>query len=311
MIILEGADWANDWSVFSGPFDKNLVYQFHYYCWDSPAVLKSVQRYLDYRNRFNTPIWAGETGEKDNAIYWATTEYFEANNIGWSFWPWKKMDTQNTPLSVNPPGQWAAITAYSHGGEKPSREIAQKAFDELLVNIRLENCVFFPDVVNAMFRRAPARIEAENYGQDGLNKSFFVKDAQRNSKRYRLTEPVAITARESTRRKSDQFITVTAKEWTAYDIWGEASKDYKLTIRVKSEEVPAEVQLVVADQVRRVTVNQKTWSEVNLDTITLAQGQNRVKCLVTRGVADLDWLELSPVGKSQQSASRGSPALQR
>src|SRR6185369_16733231 len=34
MIILEGVDWANDWSIFTGPFDANLVYQFHYYCWD-------------------------------------------------------------------------------------------------------------------------------------------------------------------------------------------------------------------------------------------------------------------------------------
>ena len=73
MIILEGADWANDWSVFSAPFDNNLVYQFHYYCWDHPAALKSIQKYLDYRARFNAPVWVGETGERDNAIYWATT----------------------------------------------------------------------------------------------------------------------------------------------------------------------------------------------------------------------------------------------
>ena len=37
MIIVEGANWANDWSVFSKPFDGNLVYQFHYYCWDDPS----------------------------------------------------------------------------------------------------------------------------------------------------------------------------------------------------------------------------------------------------------------------------------
>ena len=36
IIIVEGVDWANDWSIFTKPFDKNLVYQFHYYCWDSP-----------------------------------------------------------------------------------------------------------------------------------------------------------------------------------------------------------------------------------------------------------------------------------
>ena len=80
MIIVEGANWANDWSVFSAPFDGNMVYQFHYYCWDRPSMLKSIRPYLDDRQRFNAPVWVGETGESDDAIYWATTEYF-VNNL--------------------------------------------------------------------------------------------------------------------------------------------------------------------------------------------------------------------------------------
>ena len=62
------------------------------------------------------PIFAGETGEADNLIYWGTTDFFEANNVGWSFWPWKKMQTANTPYSVNQPEGWDAIIAYSRGG---------------------------------------------------------------------------------------------------------------------------------------------------------------------------------------------------
>ncbi len=311
MLILEGADWANDWSVFSGPFDGNLVYQFHYYCWDTPPVLKSIQRYLDDRDCFNAPVWVGETGEKDNTIYWATTEYFEANNIGWSFWPWKKMDTQNTPLSIKPPAQWAAIAAYSQGGEKPSSGTAQKALDQLLVNIRLENCTFFPEVVNAMFRRAPAKIEGENYGHDGPNRSYFVKNTNYLSKYYRLSEPVSIISQEATRRQSDQYATVNAKDWTAYTIWSESPKKYKMNVRVKAADGPAEARIIVGDQVRTVMIPQNTWSEIELDAIALTQGTNRLKWLVTSGVADLDWLELSPAEKKQQAASRSSTVLVR
>jgi len=309
LIILEGADWSNDWSVFSKPFDPNLVYQFHYYCWDNPAILKSIQRYLDYRNRFNAPVWVGETGEKDNTIYWATTEYFEANNISWSFWPWKKMDTQNTPCSIKPPAGWAAVIAYSRGGEKPSVETAQKAFDELLVNIRLENCVFFPDVVNAMLRRAPARIEAENFGQEGLNKSYFVSPAGRNSNHYRSSEPVAITSGEAVRRQSDQYVTLSAKEWTAYSITSESPKSYTLTVKVKAGDAPAEAQLLVGDQVRKVAIAGDGWIEIKLDAVALAQGVNRLKWLVTRGVVDLDWFELRPVEKGEQAAGRNPVIL--
>jgi endoglucanase len=303
MVILEGADWAGDWTVFSEPFDKNLVYQFHYYCWGNPPVLTSIQRYLDYRNRFNVPVWVGEIGEMDNTVAWATTESLEANNIGWSYWPWKKMDTRNTPCSIKLPAQWAALVAYSREGEKPSREIAQQALDELLVNIRLENCVFFPDVVNAMLRRAPARIEGENFGQDGLNKSYFVQDTNRLSKFYRLSEPVAITARESAiRKQSDQNITLNANEWTAYTIANEAAKDYQVTLKVKAADAPAEAQLISGNQVRQVKIAQNTWQEIKLDPISLAKGANRLRWLVTKGTADMDWIELSPAGKGQPAA---------
>lgn len=311
LVIVEGADWANDWSVFTEPFDKNMVYQFHYYCWDNPAVLKSIQRYLDYRNRFNAPVWVGETGEKDDAIYWATTEYFEANNIGWSFWPWKKMEAQNAPLSIKPPSQWAALSAYSQGGEKPSREIAQKALDELLVNIRLQNCTFHPEVVNAMLRRAPGRVEGENYGQDGLNKSYFVSQINPLSKYYRLSEPVAITSREAARRQSAQYVTLDATEWTAYDIRSESTMNYKIIVKAEAQNGPAQAELIVGDQVRSVTIPQNTWSEIDLGEMKLTQGTNRLQWLVTNGIVDLDWLELRSTEKDQQAASRSSTVLFR
>jgi hypothetical protein len=80
-------------------------------------------------------------------------------------------------------------------------------------------------------------------------------------------------------------------------------------MRVKSVDAPAEIQLAVGNQVRRVTIPQKAWSEINLGPIVLSQGTNRLQCLVTSGVVDLDWLELSLDGKNQTSASRRSPVL--
>src|SRR5262249_3683701 len=158
IITIEGYDWANNWSCFTAPpFDNNLVYQFHYYCWDRPTQLKSIDSYLKHRDRLNAPIFAGETGEKDDTIYFGTTDYFAKNNIGWCFWPWKKVETPNAPYSVTSPEGWRAISAVTRepGAPKPSREQSQKLFDELLQNIELANCTYHEDVVNSLFRRLP------------------------------------------------------------------------------------------------------------------------------------------------------------
>jgi hypothetical protein len=307
IIIVEGADWANDWSVFTQPFDKNMVYQFHYYCWDNPTTLKSIKQYLDYRRRLNAPVWVGETGERDNAIYWATTEYFEANNIGWSFWPWKKMDTGNTPYSIKSPAQWNDVMAYSRGGEKPSKELAQKEFDELLANIRIENCVFFPDVVNAMMRRVPGRIEAENYGEEGKDKSYFVKNPDRHSKYYRLSEPVPIISTGTNRWQSGQYVTLGSTEWTSYTISSDAPKDYRVVAKAKSGSGPATVDITVGSEVQTVTISNEGWTEINVGTMALSAGTNRLKWAVKSGTADLDWIELTPE-ESGQRAANGVPS---
>lgn len=293
MITVEGADWANEWSVFSRPFDANLVYQFHYYCWDQPTRLKGVPQYLDYRQKFHAPIWAGETGEKDNAIYWGTTDYFEANNIGWSFWPWKKMDARNAPYSIKTPEGWDEIMAYSRGERKPSAAAAQKALDELLRNIRLENCAYFPDVVNAIFRRVPGRVEAENYGHEGLNRSYYVKDTTQKSKFYRTAEPVPVELFErSGRRSSSQGIRLTAQEWTTYTVNSESARSFETSMRVKAESEPAAVEVICNGRTQgAVPVTGTDWAELKLKPLSLASGTNQFKLLVRQGTVSFDWVE--------------------
>jgi hypothetical protein len=308
MIILEGVDWANDWSIFTTPFDKNLVYQFHYYCWDNPARLKSIQRYLDYRKKFNAPVWVGETGERDNAIYWATTEYFEANNIGWSFWPWKKMDAANGPCSIKRPAQWDAVVACSRGEAKPGAEVAQRAFDELLTNIRLENCVFHADVVNALLRRAPARIEAENFGQGGPGVSYGVTAASRRSECYRLDQPVSIKASEAQRPRSGQYITLADTEWAAYTIFSDSKMEGAIKLRARSPVGPAAADLQVGDRKLEVKVTEGDWTEFDLGSISLAAGANHLKWTVRHGTVDLDWIEVRETEGSRASASIGRRA---
>jgi aryl-phospho-beta-D-glucosidase BglC (GH1 family) len=296
MITVEGGDWANNWSVFSKPFDDNLVYQFHYYCWDRPTKLNSISKYLDQRNRLGRPVWVGETGEKDDTIYWATTDYFEANHIGWAFWPWKKMDAANAPYSIKPPKNWRAIAAYSrgNGADRPTKEAAQEIFDELLRNIRLENCVFFPDVVNALFHRVPGRVQAENYGFEGLNKSYFVNNGSQKSKSYRTSEPVPVelVGTAEGQWRSEQAIRLGAGEWTAYSIEAQTVRSCDIAVRVKVEAGPAAFDLALNDATQKVDVRETGWTELKLKSVELTKGSNRLKLSVESGVIAFDWVDL-------------------
>ena len=294
MIVLEGADWSNDWSVFSKPFAPNLVYQFHYYCWDNPENLRDINSYLDYRKKWNAPVWVGETGENNNTIYWATTQYFESNNIGWSFWPWKKMDATNGLYSIKKPAGWDAIVAYTGGQEKPAQETSRQAFDDLLQDIRIENCVCNGDVANALFHRLPARIDAKNFGHEGPGKSYSVKKPARNSSNYRKSEPVPIEISKGgdDGRDSCQSVRLTADEWTSYSVNSPVGKACSVVIRAQATSLPASFTFSFNDHEEEIALNDRTWTEVKGEPVKAVQGANRMELCVKSGTILFDWVDI-------------------
>lgn len=293
MITLEGFDWSNNWSLFDQPFDKNVFYQFHYYCWARPDLLGGIDHFLKKRDELNTPIWVGETGEKGNAIYWATTQLFEAKNIGFSFWPWKKMDTENTPYSVKKPENWDLISEYSKGGVKPDSLLAVKAFNELLENIKLENAVYFEDVCNAILTRVPGKIEAENYGQEGYKRSYYVKDTVNRSAYYRKQEPVQVEldSKDPKQFWSDQSVAVKETEWLSYSFNSLKKKKLRLTIRASAAQEPLVLQIEVKGKKKVVQLTNTELAEIIAGTFTVKKGENRMKVLVRSGRLKLDWLK--------------------
>lgn len=293
MITLEGFNWSNDWSLFTKPFDSNVFYQFHYYCWGRPDNLNGIEDYLKKRNELNTPIWVGETGEKGNAIYWATTQLFESKNIGFSFWPWKKMDTQNTPYSINKPGNWDLIAEYSRGSAKPDAVLAEKIFNELLENIKLSNCSYFEDVCNAILTRVPAKIEAENYGHNGYNHSYYVTDTTTQSAWYRKNEPVQILSdnKNETQLSSEQSVELKATEWVLYNFESVGKRNYQFIIRASSSQ-KAKLVLIINNKKINLDIGNTELQEKDLGIHSIKSGKNRMKVLVISGKIKIDWIKV-------------------
>jgi len=295
MITLEGFDWSNDWSLFDKPFDKNVFYQFHYYCWARPDNLNDISEYLKKRKELNTPVWVGETGEKGPAIYWSTSQLFETNNIGFSFWPWKKMDTQNTPYSVKKPADWDLIAEYTRNGAKPDSAVAQKILNEYLENIKIANCDYFEDTCNAILTRIPGKIEAENYGHKGYNRSYFVLDSAQKSASYRKKEPVQVKldSKDPNQFWSEQSIELKKSEWVVYDFNCVDNKKHQLTIRAAAGLAPSELSISVNDKQVAFTVNSKELDEATIGDFNLNKRNNKIKVLVKSNTLKLDWIKFN------------------
>lgn len=149
ILFLGGAQWDSNFSVFGKPFDVNVAYTFHKY-WTAPD--ESVLReYIDFRERFAVPIWMGESGENTDQWIAQFVQALEKNNIGWAFWPYKKMEKSSAVVSIIPPADWAKIVAFAklprgtgHSEERsktrPSQETINHAFAELLENVRVQKC---------------------------------------------------------------------------------------------------------------------------------------------------------------------------
>lgn len=286
MIILEGYNWSNNWSIFTETIDNNLVYQFHYYCWSNPDHLNDISHYVKERERLNAPVWVGETGERNPVIYFGTTQYFEKNNIGWSFWPWKKIDNRQVVYSVKAPDGYDKIIEYSRGGEKPSKELAEQIFNQLLENIKIENCDFLEHITQAMLRQVPAKIYAVNYGHDGAGSSYSTNDTL-NAQYYRTSEPVKTMLlpvdTKQPKRNQDIAIVLQEGENTSYSVFATDNFTGVITIKAKANTENAVFKFTVNEKSVDYTLADTIWSELSFDEAKFIQGENSFNVEVTGG----------------------------
>ncbi|MFH0735286.1 MAG: cellulase family glycosylhydrolase [bacterium] len=147
LFFIAGAQWNSDFSVFGAPFDSKLVYTFHKY-WSS-TTQDVIQNYIDYSNKYEVPIYLGESGENTNQWIKEFRSVLEKNNIGWCFWPYKKMDSDRCVVSINRTTEFDSIISFANSksisyeeirNNRPNSQIINKALTDYLENMKLNNC---------------------------------------------------------------------------------------------------------------------------------------------------------------------------
>ncbi|MBN8838048.1 MAG: glycoside hydrolase family 5 protein [Sphingobacteriia bacterium] len=149
IIFLGGVQWNTNFKIFNTPFDSNVVYTFHKYG-DQPN-LGSIQRFIDFREKYNVPIYAGETGENTDEWVGTFRKLLEEHNIGWHFWPYKKMDSPKNLVSIQLPANYDSVIQYAEAPKNSfkdirklapaNRQVYKQALDDLLNNCLFQNCL--------------------------------------------------------------------------------------------------------------------------------------------------------------------------
>ena len=144
-----------------------------------------------------------------------------------------------------------------------------------------------------MFRRAPGRIQAENFGAQGAEKSFHLKDVSKRASLYRTSEPVDIDQIESGPRNQEFAIRLQPDEWTAYSVSVRQPGTYELSVRAKALTVPGSLRISAGGQSHSLAVAGGDYSHLQVGKVRLEQGTARLLVTASRAEVGLDWLELS------------------
>jgi hypothetical protein len=312
LIVIEGNCWGNNYAGITPDWDGKLVLSFHKYWNKNDAA--SIAGIVKLRATTGRPIWLGESGENSNGWFRDAIRLAETNDIGWSWWPLKKLGFNN-PLEVVPNPGWQRIVDWLTGkGPRPDAAEARAAVLQLATrDVDFANNGVHPDVVDAMMRQPhsdralPFRehrlgagaleIAAVDYDlgppgvayADRVDADYHVetggKRTEWNEGRTYRNDGVDIA------RESDGTPYVTAferGEWMQYTLGASEAGPRTATLIVAAD-APASLSLSVNDgePVGAPVQAGGGWQSVTAPPLAMLQGTNLLKVAVTSGTVRL------------------------
>ena len=331
MIIIEGNCWGNNYNGIFPLWDNNMTLSFHKY-WNNNAQ-GSIQGMLNLRTQHNIPLWLGESGENSNVWFRDAIKLCETNNIGWSWWPMKKVESVAGVTNVTMPAGYQQLLNYwNNGGTAPSQTAATAALMELAENFKMDNVTVKPDVIDAMFRQVqtdetikyknhplPGKVFATEYdlGTNGVayNDTDFATYhsdggtyAAWNKGWSMRNDGVDIEVCNDAVTNGFDVGHIAPGEWMQYTLTTTAATSYNIDIRYAG----MGGKIHFEDEAGRIsetitlssTGGYTTWGTATLNNVLLKAGTNKIKFYVDAAGFNLNYLEFKNPIPAEQAAFR-------
>ncbi|NNE26841.1 MAG: carbohydrate-binding protein, partial [Saprospiraceae bacterium] len=334
IIFIEGNWFANDFTGLTPPWDNNMVYSPHKY-WsvnDKP----SIQWVLDIRDTYNIPLFFGESGENSNVWFRDAIRLFEDEDIGWAWWPLKKIESISGPLSIAKTEGYTTLLEYWKGnGIKPTEEFASQTLFDLTELLRVENCTYQKDVIDAMFRQVysektkayktnaiPGVVYATDYDLGQIGYAYFDTEAANynvstgtytswNNGWALRNDGVDIEVCEDLVNSNGYNVGwIDAGEWMQYDIEVARSALYDVSLRIASATGGGRFKFKVGNA--DITTSHQVpstgawtnWTNVVVPDVMLDTSDSKFRIYIDEGGFNLSSLEFIETGSSQNIATR-------
>ncbi|HMK05091.1 MAG TPA: cellulase family glycosylhydrolase [Ferruginibacter sp.] len=328
IIFIEGNCWANNYEGIFPLWDDNMVISFHKY-WNYTNKA-SIQKFIDYREKYQVPVWMGETGENSNAWFTDVVSLLEKNKIGWNMWPLKKSGLNNPlQVKVNPGAQ--KIIDHWHGkAGKPSAADAFKALMQWAADTRISNNIVHRDVADAMMRQVNATeaipfkkniiethtiLFAADYDIGRAGIAYHDKDSAEYWVSTNVRTPWNIGSQYRNdgvdiEQCSDAVSNgynvgwIETGEWMQYSIYTDADALFDINIRYASKDSTGQLRLLLNDQFASEnnllpqTGGTQNWKTNSIKKVRLTKGWNRLRVLATGGGFNLNYLEFIGTGNT-------------
>lgn len=311
LIIIEGNGFGNNYSGMLPPWDDNMALSFHKY--GNFNSKESISRFLELRNRYNIPIWLGESGENSNTWFTEAIKLAEDNNIGWAWWQHKKMGINNPFEIKKPKGYDRLLAAWLGKGPRLQQEEAWSILQEWLENTKIENNIFHKDVADAMFRQVGRHsavpftkivvgdkrvtVKAADYDLGAQRVAYFDRD----SASYHFTPGVNTVGNKGRAYRNDgvdiqlennePFVfSIEDGEWLQYTLDVKKSGNYLFTFQSRSATEEGRISLLlngIEMQQLALPAPTKNFTATPSKSIRLKAGKNQLKIYIQKGGFEL------------------------
>lgn len=148
VILLGGAQWNSNFNMFTDwRFDSNIMYTCHRY--GGSATAEAIKDFIRFRDRTGLPMYMGELGHNTDEWQADFVKVLRNNNIGYTFWPYKKVDNSCMNAVMRPEGWDSVVVKFSESVRttfedirkiRPSQREVRRILAQYLENIKFANC---------------------------------------------------------------------------------------------------------------------------------------------------------------------------